>query len=95
VGIKVKAAFFSGLALAITVIAAQAAMDQSRDPEFEKEKIAYIRQYASPKRTTAGDSEILFSEKTSGKPAAQSSPDKPVVKAAPAEIPAQPPPESE
>ncbi len=62
------AAVFSGSALALVVIAANAAMDQSRDANFEKEKLAYIRQYAFPKRVTSSDHEILFTKKESGKP---------------------------
>lgn len=92
-----KTAFFSGLTLAFVVMAARAAMDQGRDPEFEKDKIAYIRQYAWPKRTTAGDQEVLFSEKKTGKPATSTTGDKssPTAKDPSPETPAPPPIESE
>ena len=61
---------FSGAALAFVVIAAHSATDQGQDAGFEREKLAYIRQYALPKRMTSSDQEVLFGKREAGKPVA-------------------------
>ena len=54
----------SGLALCLAVIAAHAASDQSRESDFEKDKKAYIKQYAVPKAPPPSRSELLFTKRT-------------------------------
>ncbi|MGE0764107.1 MAG: hypothetical protein AB7N80_12575 [Bdellovibrionales bacterium] len=56
---------FSGLALGLALWAAHAASDQSLDAAFEKDKIAYIKLYAYPKRPMASKSEALFTKRNS------------------------------